>query len=60
MQLKTLQSVVGRLMRGEISAVETNWKQQLVFNKQVRVKAKRWKAALPHMFVCTFMVPLSF
>ena len=58
-QLKTLQSVVGRLMRGEISAVETNWKQQLVFNKRVRVKAKRWKAALPHMFVCKYIHPCT-
>jgi hypothetical protein len=51
-QLQTLQGMVLRLMRGEVAKVESNWKQQLFLKDNDSVTAKRWKAALPHMFIC--------
>ena len=51
LQLRTLQGMVTRLMRGEIAKVETNWKQQLFAKDNDIVTAKQWKAALPHMYV---------
>ena len=51
-QLRTLQGLVLRLMRGEVAKVESNWAQQLVLKHNDIVTAKRWKAALPHMFIC--------
>ena len=32
--------------------MESNWAQQLVLKHNDIVTAKRWKAALPHMFIC--------
>ena len=51
-QLRTLQGLVLRLMRGEVAKVESNWAQQLALKHNDFVTAKRWKAALPHMFIC--------
>ena len=39
-------------MRGEVAKVESSWKQQLFLKDNDIVTAKRWKAALPHMFIC--------
>ena len=39
-------------MRGEVAKVESNWAQQLFMKDNDIVTAKRWKAALPHMFIC--------
>jgi hypothetical protein len=44
--------MVLRLMRGEVAKVESNWAQQLFMKDNDIVTAKRWKAALPHMFIC--------
>ena len=51
-QLQTLQGMVLRLMRGEVAKVESNWAQQLFMKDNDIVTAKRWTAALPHMFIC--------
>jgi hypothetical protein len=51
LQLRTLQKVLRRLVRGEISKVEMDWKQQITVKKNVVVTAKQFKAALPHMYV---------
>ena len=51
-QLRTLQGLVLRLMRGEVAKVESSWKQQLLLKDNDILTAKRWKAALPHMFIC--------
>ena len=59
-QLRTLQGLVLRLMRGEVAKVESNWTQQLAMKHNDIVTAKRWKAALPHMFICKDDVALMF
>ena len=51
LQLRTLQRTLERLMSGEIAKVESNWLQKLTMNHSEVSTAKRWKAALPHMFV---------
>ena len=50
-QLVALQRMLERLMSGEISRVELNWTQQVLFGYSDAVKAATWMAALPHMFV---------
>ena len=56
-QLRTLQGMILRLMRGEVAKVESNWKQQLFMKDNDIVTAKQWKAALPHMFICKNAAP---
>ena len=50
-QLRSLQSVLGRLMRGEIARVAPYWAYQMVLGKRMVVKADAWKASLPDMFI---------
>ena len=51
-QLKTTQSVLGKLMRGDISqGVESDWRGQLGSKENLVVSAKQWKHHLPRMFV---------
>ena len=51
-QLKTTQSVLGKLMRGDIpQGVESDWRGQLGSKENLVVSAKQWKHHLPSMFV---------
>ena len=48
-QLVALQRILTRLLKGEISRVQSHWRTQLEFGNTV-VAGRRWKAAVPHMF----------
>ena len=50
-QFQALKRILQRLMRGEVSKVESFWLQQLGYKQITVVTAAQWKAALLHMFV---------
>ena len=50
-QLKCLQRVLQRMVDGEISSIQTNWRQALVFEDNFCITAKDMQSAVPHMMV---------
>ena len=50
-QLACLQSVLRRMMNGQIESIQANWMQQLAFNSNPTLRKKDMTAALPHMFL---------
>mmetsp|Transcript_7948 Transcript_7948/g.20050 ORF Transcript_7948/g.20050 Transcript_7948/m.20050 type:complete len:853 (-) Transcript_7948:215-2773(-) len=49
--LDALKQLLTRLMSGSAAKVESHWLQQVVFQQKVTIDPRRWREALPHMFV---------
>ena len=50
-QLACLQSVLRRMMNGQIESIQASWIQQFAFNSNPTLRKKDMMAALPHMFL---------